>query len=160
MAALARILNAIYVSAVCLVQLPLRRWTMARALALLLALVLAAMPLQAREVGTARDLAGGCRTLLQGKRGSGEHIRIPLSKPALVCWGYMQAMQDFAALADENGRRMLGICPPDRATLLDIVEAYVKYANGHAKDLPENAALAVTAALQAAFPCTSVVERL
>jgi hypothetical protein len=36
----------------------------------------------------------------------------------------------------------------------------VPSANGHAKDLLENAALAVTAALQAAFPCTSAVERL
>jgi Rap1a immunity proteins len=132
---------------------------MARAL-LILALLLALMPLDARAVGTARELAGDCQTPLQGKHGSGEQIRIPLTKRALVCWGYMQAMQDFAALVDENGRRMLGICPPDRATLLDIVQVYVKYANGHAKDLPENAAVAATAALQAAFPCALAAEQL
>jgi hypothetical protein len=133
---------------------------MPRALGLFVALLVAAMPLEARAVGTARDLAGDCQTLLQGKRGNGEHIRIPLTKRALACWGYMQAMQDFAALADENGRRMLGICPPDRATLLDIVQAFVRYADAHDKDLPDNAALAVTRALQAAYPCAGAVERL
>ena len=133
---------------------------MPRALVLILVLLIVAMPREARAAGTARDLAGDCQTLLAGKHGSGEHIRIPLTKPALVCWGYMQAMQDFAALVDDNGHRMLGVCPPDRATLLDIVEAFVKYAGAHGKDLPDNAALAVTAALQSAYPCEPSADRI
>jgi Ssp1 endopeptidase immunity protein Rap1a len=98
--------------------------------------------------------------LLKGKHGSGQHIRIPFSKPALTCWGYMQAVQDFTALADEKGQRVLGICPPDRATMLDIVQAFVRYADARGKDLPDNAALAVTQALQSAYPCTGVAEKL
>src|ERR1051326_115361 len=121
---------------------------MLRALGLVLVLMFAAIPLDAHA--SARELAGGCRALLQG---SGDEIRIPLTKPALECWGYMQAVQDFAALADENGQRMLGVCPPDRATLLDMVRAFVRYARGQGKDLPDNAALAVTQALQSAYPC-------
>jgi hypothetical protein len=132
---------------------------MLRALGLILVL-LVAVPLEARAAGSAHDLAGECQTLLQGKRGSGEHIRIPFTKPALVCWGYMQAMQDFAALVDDNGHRMLGACLPDRATLVDIVQAFVKYAGSHDKDLPANAALAVTQALQSAYPCEPVADRL
>jgi len=133
---------------------------MPRALGLIFVLLVAAVPLDAHAAGSAHDLAGACQMLLQGKRGSGEHIRIPFTKPALVCWGYMQAMQDFAALVDDNGRRMLGACLPDRATLADIVQAFVKYAGAHDKDLPANAALAVTAALQAAYPCEPVADRL
>ena len=133
---------------------------MPRALVLILVLLVAAMPREAYAVGSARELAGDCQTLLAGKHGSGEHIRIPRTKPALVCWGYMQAMQDFAALVDENGRRMLGVCPPDEATLLDIVQAFVKYAASHGKDLPANAALAVTAALQSAYPCDANADRI
>jgi hypothetical protein len=55
---------------------------------------------------------------------------------------------------------VLGICPPDRATLLDIVQAFVRYARKEGKNLPDNAALAVTQALQAAYPCAGVAERL
>jgi Rap1a immunity proteins len=133
---------------------------MLRALGLILVLLVAALPLDAHAAGSAQDLAGQCQMLLRGKRGSGEHIRIPFTKPALVCWGYMQAMQDFAALVDEDGRRMLGVCPPDRASLLDIVQAFVKYAGSHDKDLPDNAALAVTAALQSAYPCEPSADRI
>jgi len=133
---------------------------MPRALGLILLLFISAMPLEAQAAGSARDLAGDCHALLQGKRGSGDRIRIPLSKPALVCWGYMQAMQDFAALVDENGQRLLSVCPPDRASLLDIVQAFVRYAGSHDKDLPDNAAIAVTQALQTAFPCPGMAQRL
>jgi hypothetical protein len=131
---------------------------MVRALGLILVLLFAAMPRDAHA--SARELAGQCQTLLKGKHGRGEQIRIPLSKPALTCWGYMQAVQDFAALADANGQRVLGICPPDRATMLDIVQAFVRYADRQGKDLPDNAALAVTQALQSAFPCPSVAQKL
>jgi Rap1a immunity proteins len=131
---------------------------MVRALALILVLLFAAVPRDANA--SARELAGQCQVLLRGKHGSGEHIRIPLTKPALTCWGYMQAVQDFAALADENGRLVLGICPPDRATMLDLVQAFVRYADARGKKLPDNAALAVTQALQSAYPCSPVTEQL
>ena len=131
---------------------------MVRALALILVLLFAAMPRDAHA--GARVLAGQCQTLLKGKHGAGAQIRIPLSKPALTCWGYMQAVQDFTALADEKGQRVLGICPPDRATMLDIVQAFVRYADARGKDLPDNAALAVTQALQSAYPCAGVAEKL
>ena len=131
---------------------------MARALALILVLLFAAMPRGAHA--SARELAGQCQMLLHGKHGGGEHIRIPFTKPALTCWGYMQAVQDFAALADENGKRVLGICPPNEATMLDIVQAYVRYADAQGKDLPDNAAVAVTQALQSAYPCSPVAEKL
>jgi len=65
--------------------------------------------------------------------------------------GYMQAMQDLSVLADEDGRRIMGACPPQRTTLLELIQAFVSYARSH--ELPDNAALAVTRALQEAFPC-------
>jgi Rap1a immunity proteins len=130
---------------------------MLRAL-LILVLLFAAIPRDAHA--GARELAGGCQELLAGKRGSGDEIRIPRTKPALECWGYMQAVQDFAAFADENGRRILGVCPPDRATLLDLVQAFVRYARTQGKNLPDNAALAVTKALQSAYPCAGLAEKL
>src|SRR6266849_2131608 len=82
-----------------------------------------------------------------------KQIRIPFTKKALVCWGYMQAMQDLSVVADEDGRRIMGACPPERTTLLKLIQAFVSYAHSHTDELPNNAALAVTRALQEAFPC-------
>ena len=124
---------------------------MTRALALIWLTVVAGLPLSAHAMGSGRELADDCRSLLQAKTGSGEEIRIPFTKKALVCWGYMQAMQDLSVLVDEDGRRFMGACPPRRTTLLELIQAFVSYARSH--ELPDNAALAVTRALHEAFPC-------
>jgi hypothetical protein len=124
---------------------------MIRMFALLWLTLLAALPDTAHAMGTARELANDCRSLLHGKAGAGKEIRIPFTKKALVCWGYMQAMQDLSVLTDEDGRRIMGACPPSRTTLLELIEAFVSYTRSH--ELPDNAALGVTRALQEAFPC-------
>ena len=126
---------------------------MTRAFVLIWLIVVAAMPVSAHAMGSARDLADDCRTLVRAKTGAGKQIRIPFTKKALVCWGYMQAMQDLSVLADEDGRRIMGACPPERTTLLKLIQAFVSYAHSHTDELPNNAALAVTRALQEAFPC-------
>jgi hypothetical protein len=114
-------------------------------------IIASAMPVNANAMGSAQELADDCRTLVQAKTGAGQQIRIPFTKKALVCWGYMQAMQDVSVLTDEDGRRIMGACPPERTTLLELIQAFVSYARSH--ELPDNAALAVTRALQEAFPC-------
>ena len=126
---------------------------MTRAFVVIWLIVVAAMPVSAHAMGSARELADDCRSLLQAKPGTGEQIRIPFTKKALVCWGYMQAMQDLSVLADENGRRIIGACPPERTTLLELIQAFVSYARSHADRLPDNAALAVSQALHESFPC-------
>ena len=52
-------------------------------------LALAGLSLSAHAMGSARELADDCRSVLQAKTGAGEQIRIPFTKKALVCWGYM-----------------------------------------------------------------------
>ena len=119
----------------------------------LLVLIAAITPVRAQQPGSARDLANDCQTVLHGKKGRGSEIRIPFTKQALVCWGYMQAIQDFSVLADTEGRRALGACPPENTTLVQLIRTFVKYVRSHRDLLPQNAALAVTQALQQAYPC-------
>jgi len=126
---------------------------MSRAFVVIWLIVVAAMPVSAHAMGSARDLADDCRTLVRAKTGAGKQIRIPFTKKALVCWGYMQAMQDLSVVADEDGRRIMGACPPERTTLLELIQAFLSYARSHAGKLPDNAALAVSLALHEAFPC-------
>jgi ABC-type taurine transport system ATPase subunit len=56
-------------------------------------------------------------------------------------------------LAGEDGRRLLGSCPPEQTTLLQIIHAFVGYARSHAGDLEGDTAVVVIKALQEAFPC-------
>jgi hypothetical protein len=101
-----------------------------------------------------RDLLSGCQSLERGKTGRGNHIEIPKTKSSLVCWGYMKAMQDLSVWTDENGHTILGSCPPERTTTLDLIRSFVRYGRSHRRELPSNAALAVTKACQQAFACS------
>ena len=101
-----------------------------------------------------RDLLTACQSLERGKRGHGTHIEIPKTRASLVCWGYMKAMQDLSVWTDENGHTILGSCPPERTTTLDLIRSFVRYGRSHRRELPNNAALAVTKAFQQAFPCS------
>ena len=44
----------------------------------------------AQAVDSTRDLVNECQSLERGKRGTGHRIRIPKTKTALLCWGYMK----------------------------------------------------------------------
>src|ERR1700730_6136424 len=77
----------------------------------------------AQAATLARDLLNDCQSLERGKRGTGNQIQIPKTKEALVCWGYMQAMQDLSVWLDENGHKIIGSCPPEGTTLLALIHS-------------------------------------
>ena len=72
----------------------------------------------AAAVENAHELAGYCQSLKRSVKGAGRHIYIPRTREALTCWGYMQGMQDLSVLADEDGHRIMGACPPEQTTTL------------------------------------------
>jgi hypothetical protein len=119
----------------------------------IVAIVLIFVSGQAQSANPVGDLLNGCQILERGKRGTGQMVHIPKSKGALVCWGYMKAMQDLSVWVDENGNKILGSCPPERTTTLDLIHSFVRYGRSHRRQLPSNAALAVAKAFQQAFPC-------
>lgn len=108
---------------------------------------------EAAAIDNAGDLASSCHSLEKGAKGTGRQIRIPNTKSALLCWGYMRAMQDVSVLTAENGRRLIGSCPPERITLLQLIRAFSAYARSQSVKLQGNAAVAVIGAFQEAFPC-------
>ena len=107
----------------------------------------------AAAIENADELAGYCQSLEPGAKGVGRHIYIPNTREALTCWGYMQAMQDLSVLADENGQRIMGACPPEQTTTLQVIRSFVRYARAHRSQLPGNAVVAVFRALRQAYPC-------
>src|SRR5262245_18239476 len=102
----------------------------------------------AAAIENADELARYCQSLERGAKGVGRRIYIPSTREALTCWGYMQAMQDLSVLADENGHRTMGACPPERRTTLQLIRSFDGYARAHANELPDNAVVAVFQALR------------
>jgi Rap1a immunity proteins len=107
----------------------------------------------AAAIENAGELAGYCQSLNRGAKGAGRHISIPRTSEALTCWGYMQAMQDLSVLADEEGHRIMGACPPEQTTTLQLIQSFVRYAHAHRIELQGNAVVAVFRALREAYPC-------
>jgi hypothetical protein len=107
----------------------------------------------AAAVENAHELAGYCQSLKHGTKGTGHEIYIPRTREALTCWGYMQAMQDLSVLSDEDGQRIIGACPPEHTSTLQLIQSFVRYARAHRSDLPNNAVIAVFRALREAYPC-------
>jgi Rap1a immunity proteins len=107
----------------------------------------------ARAIETPLQLAKNCEGLEASTKGRRHKLEIPKTSAALLCWGYMQAMQDISALADPDGRRIAGSCPPEDGTLLDMIHAHVGYARSHQYELGDNTAAAVIKALQVLYPC-------
>jgi hypothetical protein len=108
---------------------------------------------RARAIESARELMNACQEVERGREGTGKDILIPNTPEALLCWGYMQAMQDLSVLVDQHGLRIIGSCPPEETTTLQVVHAFVAYARTHAAELDGNAAAMMIKALQASFPC-------
>src|SRR5262249_42569574 len=101
----------------------------------------------AAAVENARELADYCQSLERDAEGTRRQME------ALTCWGYMQAMQDLSVLADEEGHRIMGACPPGQTTTLQLIQSFVRYARAHRTELQGNAVVVVFRALREAYPC-------
>jgi Rap1a immunity proteins len=78
---------------------------------------------------------------------------IDIPRAGLPCWYYMAAIQNASVLVDRGGKRLLGVCAPPDATLIDHVRIFVRYARRNQKDVSDNAAAAAVTALSEAYPC-------
>src|SRR2546425_3515722 len=85
-------------------------------------------------------------------KAAGRQIYISRTREALTCWGYMQAMQDLSVLSDEEGHRIMGACPPEQTSTLQLIQSFVRYARAHRGELPGNAVVAVFLAPREGHP--------
>jgi Rap1a immunity proteins len=115
--------------------------------------VLAHSLLPAHAVESPYELARQCEALKKGAKGSGRALTIPRSRGPLLCWGYMQAVQDLGELTDEEGHRLAGFCPPRGSRLSDLIHAFLNSAHSRRADTNANTLIAVIKALQEAYPC-------
>jgi Rap1a immunity proteins len=117
----------------------------------LAAIAWASAPAPARAQNT-NELLGSCEAVTKAARADARGT-IDIPPAGLPCWYYMAAIQNAAVLVDQDGGRLLGICAPPEATLLDHVRIFVRYARRNQKDASDNAAAVAVAALSEAYPC-------
>jgi Rap1a immunity proteins len=102
---------------------------------------------------TATELLQSCEAITNTAR-STQANTIDIPRAGVPCWYYMSAIQNASVLVDGGGNRLLGICAPADATLMDHVRIFVQYARRNQKDSPDNAAALAVIALSQAYPCS------
>ena len=125
----------------------------------LVAAVIVATPALGAEplgvINSAHSLALACRSV--ERPASGQNAKT-VSADAVLCVGYMQAMQDLSVLSNENQQRLLGSCPAATTTLHQLIQAFVDYSRTHPDRGDENAAVTVIRSFQVAYPCPAIGE--
>jgi len=127
--------------------------TMARTISgilVLLAFVAAGTPAHAQ---TARELLHACESLQRGIRVKRDQVLILPGSDVAQCWGFMLAVQQYSALADQNGQTLLGACPKPDTTTAQVLRIFIKYARSHPDKLGGPAGLLAFNAMADAFPC-------
>lgn len=102
---------------------------------------------------SAGDMLHACEILQRGMHVEGATVYLPLGKEALRCWGFMNAVLEYAALADQNGKPLLGACAGPDATTMHVIRLFVAYANEHPEKLHLSAAAVAYNAMANAYPC-------
>jgi len=117
--------------------------------------VLAPLSLSPAHAQTARELLPVCESLQRGLHKKRNQVLIPPGSDVAQCWGFMSAVQQYTALADQNGTRLLDACPkPDIATT-QVLATFIRYARSHPDELDSPAAFVAFNAMRDAFPCVA-----
>ncbi len=111
---------------------------------------LSVLPARAQS---AEDMLQACEALEQGMRVVGGHPYLPRRPDVQQCWGFMEAVQQYATLADQDGKTLLDACPSPDSTTIQVVHVFTDYARAHPDKLGLKAAAVAYNAMADAFPC-------
>lgn len=92
------------------------------------------------QAQSAGKMLKACQILQRGMRVEGRTVFLPPGVDARACWGFMIAVQQYASLADQNGKTLLNSCPPPDVKLSAIVGIFVSYAESNPDKLGLKAA--------------------
>lgn len=65
----------------------------------------------------------------------------------------MEAVQEYAILADQDGKTLLNACPTPDSTTIEALRVFVRYALAHPEKLDLPAAAVAYNAMADVFPC-------
>jgi hypothetical protein len=102
---------------------------------------------------TPAELLQSCQDVVKTAAGATQSASVEIPVSGLACWYYMAALQNMSVVVDEHGRHLLGVCAPQRTTLLEYVRIFARFAQKHREQDADNAAALALRALVEAFPC-------
>jgi hypothetical protein len=117
--------------------------------------VLIMLFLPAAQAQTGRQLLPVCESLQRGLHMKRNQVLIPPGSDVAQCWGFMSAVQQYAALADQNGTRLLDACPKPNITTTQVLAKFIAYARSHPGELDSPTAIVAFNAMRDAFPCAA-----
>lgn len=107
----------------------------------------------AANAQSAGEMLRACEALEQGMRVVGGHPYLPRRPDVQQCWGSMEAVQQYATLAGQDGKQLLNACPGPDTKTTDIARVFINYAGAHPEKLELKAAAVAYNAMADAFPC-------
>jgi len=116
-------------------------------------LFLLAVACSTAHAQTAGEMLRSCEILQRNAHIEGDSVFLPPDIDARQCWGFMAAVQQFSALADQSGKPLLNWCTPEDTKQSDIVRIFVDYARAHPDKMNLIAAAVAYNAMADAFPC-------
>ena len=99
------------------------------------------------------DMLHACEMLERGMHVEKETVYYPSARELDQCWDFMKAVQQYATLADQDGKTFLTSCPSPEIGTTDVVHLFVKYARAHPEKLNLIAAAVAYNAMADAYPC-------
>jgi Rap1a immunity proteins len=125
----------------------MRRWVS------LVGVCVALLASSAANAQSGKQMLQACQLLERGMHAEGSTLFLPPGMDIRECWGFMEAVQQYAILADHEGKPLLGACPKPDTTTTSIVRVFVSYALAHPEKLQLPAAAVAYNAMADAFPC-------
>lgn len=111
---------------------------------------LSSSPAWAQSAG---EMLHACEMLQRGMHVERGSVYIPSAPELNRCWGFIEAVQQYATLADQDEKTLLDSCRSPDTTTAEILHVFVAYAQANPEKLNLSAAAVAYNAMADAFPC-------
>jgi Rap1a immunity proteins len=102
---------------------------------------------------SASDMLHAYEILQRGMHVEGATVYLPPGNDVQQCWGFMNAVLQYATLANQNGKTLLNACPGPDTTVTQVIGVFVAYARSHPEKLYLKPAAIAYNAMADAFHC-------
>ena len=103
---------------------------------------------------TGKELLHACELLRRGMHVEGNTVYLPPGSNVVQCWGFIEAVAQYTALTDQDGKPRLNACPGPDTTVTEVLRVFVEYGEAHPEKLDMRAAGVAYEAMTEAFPCS------
>ncbi|MGA7329213.1 MAG: Rap1a/Tai family immunity protein [Rhodomicrobium sp.] len=105
---------------------------------------------------SAEEMLSDCHSIETSakKSSSAKEVELDNTFQTGSCWGAFLSLQQLITLKKGNANNpMFDVCAPEEATLVQIIQVFDAYAEGHPKEQKEPFTIVALNALHGAFPC-------